>query len=1121
MKRMLINATQPEELRVATVDGQLLYNLDIESPGREQKKANIYKGTITRIEPSLEAAFINYGAERHGFLPLKEIARSYFTDEAQKSGGRPSIKDALKEGQEVVVQVDKEERGNKGAALTTFISLAGRYLVLMPNNPRAGGVSRRIEGADRSEMREILSQLEFEEDMGLIVRTAGVGKNLDELQWDLDYLRSLWSAIQESAEGRKAPFLIHQESDVIIRSIRDYLRPDIGEIVVDARSVYEQAEAFIRQTMPHNLKKLRLYDDEVPLFSRYQIESQIESAFQREVRLPSGGSLVIDQGEALTAVDINSARATKGADIEETALNTNLEAADEIARQLRLRDLGGLFVIDFIDMTPPKHQREVENRLRDALKHDRARVQVARISRFGLLEMSRQRLRPSLGESSQHLCPRCKGQGTIRSVESLALSVLRIVEEDAMKENTQRIVAQLPVEVATFLLNEKRSTILDIEERQGVEVILVPNRHMETPHFEIERLRTQDMPHQDTEQASYNLAVKPEQEAPGFASNEPPPPREQPAVRPMAPPAPTRPVEPEAPQPKAEAQPPEQTTEPLLKRIWTTLFAPPRPEAIAEPQQTARLERPAEQRDRKPTEERRRSGGDDARRSRRDGRQGQAQSGDERRTRGAGQGRDANAQGGNAEDGGSRRGFRGRGRRGGEQGGGDRQRQGQGQARRGDRPQGSQQQEGSRSSKQRNDQRSGGRSDAPRDQRRAENRRDGKQERDNAQADTTAEINDLSAADERPTGRDQSADRGPANETGNMGVAAKPNAADGEPTAQASAEASAPAAGAGNGAPAGAQNNGEERPKSRSRRRRGGRGRKRSANTEGAAGAATEASDGKQAAEATPAARGDAAEQTKAGATEGKGDASERSRSGGRRRRRGGSEGRADEQAPKTPQSTDSAAPTTDSRPAPARPADDRRDEKAAPQPSETRAAEPAPSAKPASPVPVAGGKASDSVPAPTAQSQAPRNQRSEQTAGVERRREPGTKPEAKAESKPQPKPEAKAESKPQPKPEAKAEPKPQPKPEAKAEPKPQPKPEAKAEPKPQAKPEAKAEPKSSGDQNAAPTAKPSPAAASSAPRKGAGKTDSSNGPAKPAPPAEAPKRTTKEPAATATGDKP
>jgi len=581
MKRMLINATQPEELRVAIVDGQQLYNLDIESPGREQKKANIYKGTITRVEPSLEAAFIDYGSERHGFLPLKEVARSYFRQDAPKPGTRASIKELIKEGQQVMVQIDKEERGNKGAALTTFVSLAGRYLVLMPNNPRAGGVSRRIEGNDRSELREVLSQLELPEDMGLIVRTAGVGKNVEELQWDLNYLLQLWDAIKSSGEERKAPFLIYQESDVIIRSMRDHLRADIGEIVVDHPKVYQKAETFMRQVMPQNLKKLRLYQDEVPLFTRYQIESQIESVFQREVRLPSGGSLVIDQGEALTSVDINSARATKGADIEETALNTNLEAADEIARQLRLRDLGGLFVIDFIDMTPAKNQREVENRLRDALKHDRARVQVARISRFGLLEMSRQRLRPSLGESSQLVCPRCKGQGTIRGVESLALSVLRIVEEEAMKDRTSRIIAQLPVEVATFLLNEKRRMILQIEERQKVDVVLIPNRHMDTPDFEIERIRAQDTERLSDEELSYDLASRPPVNEPAFARPHIIPRPEEPAVKAIAPSMPV-PQRQDAALDAADTEDPAESaneqgrrTESVLKRIWTTLFAIP------------------------------------------------------------------------------------------------------------------------------------------------------------------------------------------------------------------------------------------------------------------------------------------------------------------------------------------------------------------------------------------------------------------------------------------------------------------------------------------------------------------------------------------------------------------
>jgi len=576
---MLINATQPEELRVATVDGQLLYNLDIESPGREQKKANIYKGIITRVEPSLEAAFVDYGAERHGFLPLKEIARAYFEPDSVKPGSRTNIKEAVREGREVVIQIDKEERGNKGAALTTFISLAGRYLVLMPNNPRAGGVSRRIEGQDRSELRDAMSQLAIPEDMGLIVRTAGVGKNVEELQWDLDYLLQLWKAIVASSESRKAPFLIYQESDVIIRSIRDYLRVDIGEIVIDDRAVYERAENFIKQVMPQNLKKLRLYQDEVPLFTRYQIETQIESAFQREVRLPSGGSVVIDHTEALTSIDINSARATKGADIEETAFNTNLEAADEIARQLRLRDLGGLFVIDFIDMTPPKHQREVENRLREALKQDRARVQVARISRFGLLEMSRQRLRPSLGESSQQVCPRCKGRGAIRGVESLALSILRILEEEAMKDNTQRIMAQLPVSVATFLLNEKRRAILEMEQRQRVEILLLPNENIQTPDYQIERVRTQDADKQAEEQPqhSYELTSEPDSApTPHYAKLGQPVRIEEPAVKQVTPsaPAPQRaPVQPPHPMPAQPRQDSERSEpESLLKRIWTGLF---------------------------------------------------------------------------------------------------------------------------------------------------------------------------------------------------------------------------------------------------------------------------------------------------------------------------------------------------------------------------------------------------------------------------------------------------------------------------------------------------------------------------------------------------------------------
>ncbi|VEA64944.1 Ribonuclease E [Serratia plymuthica] len=490
MKRMLINATQQEELRVALVDGQRLYDLDIESPGHEQKKANIYKGKITRIEPSLEAAFVDYGAERHGFLPLKEIAREYFPSN-YSSHGRPNIKDVLREGQEVIVQIDKEERGNKGAALTTFISLAGSYLVLMPNNPRAGGISRRIEGDDRTELKEALSSLQLPDGMGLIVRTAGVGKSADALQWDLSFRLKHWEAIKKAAEGRPAPFLIHQESNVIVRAFRDYLRPDIGEILIDNPKVLDLAKEHIAALgRPDFSSKIKLYSGEIPLFSHYQIESQIESAFQREVRLPSGGSIVIDTTEALTAIDINSARATRGGDIEETAFNTNLEAADEIARQLRLRDLGGLIVIDFIDMTPVRHQREVENRLRDAVRQDRARIQIGRISRFGLLEMSRQRLSPSLGESSHHVCPRCNGTGTIRDNESLALSILRLIEEEALKENTKEVHAIVPVQVASYLLNEKRESVSAIEKRQGgVKAIIVPNDQMQTPHYSVLRVR--------------------------------------------------------------------------------------------------------------------------------------------------------------------------------------------------------------------------------------------------------------------------------------------------------------------------------------------------------------------------------------------------------------------------------------------------------------------------------------------------------------------------------------------------------------------------------------------------------------------------------------------------------
>ena len=507
MKRMLINATHQEELRVAIVDGQRLVDLDIEHKSREQRKSNIYKAKITRVEPSLEAVFVDYGADRHGFLPFKEIAREFYKADARKTEGRPNIRDCVKEGQEIVVQIEKEERSNKGAALTTFISLAGRFLVLMPNNPRAGGVSRRIEGDDRAELKAAMSDVEVADGMGTIVRTAGIGRTTEELQWDLDYQAAIWSAIQEAAGEKKAPFLIYQESNIIVRGLRDYFRGDIGEIIADEPATYEQAAEFIRLYMPQNERKLKLYQDDVPLFNRYQVESQIESAFRREVRLPSGGALVIDHTEALISIDINSARATKGHDIEETATNTNLEAADEVARQLRLRDLGGLVVIDFIDMMASKHQRAVENRLREALKQDRARVQIGRISKFGLLEMSRQRLRPSLGESSENVCPRCQGHGTIRGIESTALSILRLVEEEAMKDNTGRVLADVPVEVATYLLNEKRQSITEIEARNSVTLLIVANPSIETPNYSIERIRMSEADHEMVTKKSYELAA--------------------------------------------------------------------------------------------------------------------------------------------------------------------------------------------------------------------------------------------------------------------------------------------------------------------------------------------------------------------------------------------------------------------------------------------------------------------------------------------------------------------------------------------------------------------------------------------------------------------------------------
>ncbi|MDD4913032.1 MAG: Rne/Rng family ribonuclease [Sideroxydans sp.] len=532
MKRMLFNATQPEELRVAIVDGQKLVDLDIETAGKEQRKSNIYKAIITRIEPSLEACFVEYGGTRHGFLPFKEVSPQYYQSGANS---RSSIKEALKEGQELLVQVEKDERGNKGAALTTYISLAGRYIVLMPNNPNGGGVSRRIEGEDRNELRDVLAQLEVPKGMSIIARTAGIGRNAEELQWDLNYLNQLWDAIEGAANTEKAPSLIYLESSLVVRAIRDYFNPEIGEILIDTDDIFEQAQAFMGTVMPDHVDRIKRYHDDVPLFSRFQIEHQIESAHARQVNLPSGGAIVIDHTEALTAIDINSARSTRGSDIETTALNTNLEAADEIARQLRLRDLGGLVVIDFIDMEATKNQRAVEDRLRDALHFDRARIQTAKISRFGLLELSRQRLAPSLEEGNHTTCPRCNGIGHIRGTESSALNILRIIQEEAMKDSSAAIHAQVPVDVATFLLNEKRSDIHRIEQRFKVSVVLIPNPHMETPHYTVNRLRSDDIT-ADHLQASYKLVEKPEEKALAATSQDPKTaPRAQAAVKGITP----------------------------------------------------------------------------------------------------------------------------------------------------------------------------------------------------------------------------------------------------------------------------------------------------------------------------------------------------------------------------------------------------------------------------------------------------------------------------------------------------------------------------------------------------------------------------------------------------------
>src|SRR4051812_33109630 len=591
MKRMLFNATQTEELRVAIVDGQKLIDLDIETAGKEQRKSNIYKGIITRIEPSLEAAFVDYGNERHGFLPFKEVSRSFFQN-PDADPARVSIREALREGQELIVQVDKDERGNKGAALTTFISLAGRYIVLMPNNPRGGGVSRRVEGEERNELRDTISQLEVPSGMSIIARTAGIGRSVEELNWDLGYLMQLWTAIETAAKQQSGAYLIYQEGSLVIRAIRDYFHQEIGEILIDTEAIYEQARQFMSHVMPANVSRVKLYKDDVPLFSRFQIEHQIETAYSRQVPLPSGGAVVIDHTEAMVAIDVNSARATRGADIEETATRTNLEAADEIARQLRLRDLGGLVVIDFIDMEAAKNQREVETRLKDALRYDRARVQLGKISRFGLMELSRQRLRPALAESAYIPCPRCHGIGHIRGTESSALHILRILQEEAMKENTAQVVAQVPVDVATFLLNEKRNEVLSIETRFKVNILLVPNRHLETPNYTVQRLRHDDLNQGEPMPASFNLVERPvEPDVVQQMKEEAKEPRQEAVVKGITPPQPA----PIPAEPIAHAQVSPATAAPFdgwLEKVLGWFRTKP-----AIPAPTARLEKPRESRD--------------------------------------------------------------------------------------------------------------------------------------------------------------------------------------------------------------------------------------------------------------------------------------------------------------------------------------------------------------------------------------------------------------------------------------------------------------------------------------------------------------------------------------------
>jgi len=650
MKRMLFNATQAEELRVAIVDGQKLIDLDIESATKEQRKSNIYKGVVTRVEPSLEACFVDYGTERHGFLPFKEIGRTHFRD-PNADPARLRIQDAIKEGQELIVQIDKDERGNKGAALTTFVSLAGRYLVLMPNNPRGGGVSRRIEGEERNELRDTIAQLEIPQGMSIIARTAGIGRSVEELQWDLNYLLQLWTAIDGAAAPQKdergktvnpAPFLIYQESSLVIRAIRDYFVPEIGEILIDKEEIFEQAQQFMSHVMPDNVHRVKLYHDDVPLFSRFQIEHQIETAYSREVPLPSGGAIVIDHTEALVSIDVNSARATRGGDIETTAFNTNCEAADELARQLRLRDLGGLIVIDFIDMESQKNQREVENTLRDALRYDRARIQLGKISRFGLMELSRQRMRPALAESAHIACPRCHGTGHIRGTESTALHILRIIQEESMKDNSAQIVAQVPVDVATFLLNEKRSDIQGLEARLKVNVVLVPNIHLETPNYTVTRLRHDDLNNSEPLPASFDMVEKPDEEDLAQKKvDDAKAPRQEAAVKGVTPPqpAPMAPVQPIA-VPVATAA---VAAQPSLWRRFVGLFTSAPETPVPEVKPAPRSER--ESRDSRNRRDQPRGGNRRGRDDeKRDGRQGQGGDGRERRPAEGGRPRQERAQ---------------------------------------------------------------------------------------------------------------------------------------------------------------------------------------------------------------------------------------------------------------------------------------------------------------------------------------------------------------------------------------------------------------------------------------------------------------------------------------------